>query len=255
MTSPNSEKFTFGLVHGSWHGAWCWEYLQNELESGGHKTIAIELPVEDVNATYDTYADVVADALSGETDPVLVGHSRAGNVIPRVVGKIAVKKLIFLCSSLEYSTLHGYGYEENTSLPLRNPPEYHHGIRWDSDNHTIYDEELAKYYFYHDCNPEQQQWAVKHMRPQRKPVTEPALSSRPAVPHAYIVATEDRIIRPEWSRHIARKYLGVEPVSIESGHSPFLSVPVELAKQIIEISNDEDDIITQYTSEKMGQKK
>jgi hypothetical protein len=27
---------TFGLVHGAWHGAWCWDRLVPELEARGH---------------------------------------------------------------------------------------------------------------------------------------------------------------------------------------------------------------------------
>jgi pimeloyl-ACP methyl ester carboxylesterase len=38
---------TFGLVHGSWHGAWCWERLVPELEARGHRAVAVDLPAED----------------------------------------------------------------------------------------------------------------------------------------------------------------------------------------------------------------
>src|SRR5260221_10947192 len=35
---------TFVLVHGAWHGAWCWERLVPELEARGHASIAMDLP-------------------------------------------------------------------------------------------------------------------------------------------------------------------------------------------------------------------
>jgi pimeloyl-ACP methyl ester carboxylesterase len=35
---------TFLLVHGAWHGAWCWSKLVPELEALGHKTIVFDLP-------------------------------------------------------------------------------------------------------------------------------------------------------------------------------------------------------------------
>jgi len=38
---------TFGLVHGSWHGGWCWERLIPELEARGHRAVAVDLPAED----------------------------------------------------------------------------------------------------------------------------------------------------------------------------------------------------------------
>ena len=54
---------TFALVHGAWHGAWCWEQLTPELEALGHRVIAMDLPCDDGAATFDDYADVVCDAV------------------------------------------------------------------------------------------------------------------------------------------------------------------------------------------------
>ena len=46
---------------------------------------------------------------------------------------------------------------------------------------------------------------------------------------AYIVCTQDAVIRPAWQRHLARDVLGVEPLELEAGHSPMLERPRELA--------------------------
>jgi len=35
------------LVHGSYHGAWCWDLLRPELEQLGHRVIAMDLPISD----------------------------------------------------------------------------------------------------------------------------------------------------------------------------------------------------------------
>ena len=47
---------TFGLVHGSWHGAWCWERLVPELEARGHRAVAVDLPAEDPAAGLTRHA-------------------------------------------------------------------------------------------------------------------------------------------------------------------------------------------------------
>ena len=39
---------TFALVHGAWHGAWCWERLIEPLRERGHGAIAVDLPCDDV---------------------------------------------------------------------------------------------------------------------------------------------------------------------------------------------------------------
>lgn len=76
---------TFALVHGSWHGAWCWELLAPLIEREGHFTAAMDLPCEDASASFETYADVVCAALDGcGDDVVLVGHSLGANTIPLV---------------------------------------------------------------------------------------------------------------------------------------------------------------------------
>src|SRR4051812_2786005 len=35
---------TFVLVHGSWHGAWCWYKVTAALEAAGHRVIVPDLP-------------------------------------------------------------------------------------------------------------------------------------------------------------------------------------------------------------------
>lgn len=67
---------TFGLVHGAWHGAWCWDLLAQELEARGHRAIAVDLPCEDSSAGCAEYAAAVVEALAGVGDDlVVVGHS------------------------------------------------------------------------------------------------------------------------------------------------------------------------------------
>ena len=104
---------TFGLVHGSQHGAWCWERLTPELVARGHDVVAVDLPCDDPEATIATYAACVVDALGGAEEPgperpgaegarsgevVLVGHSLGSLTIPVVATMRPVRHLIFLCS-------------------------------------------------------------------------------------------------------------------------------------------------------------
>ena len=90
----------FVLVHGSYHGAWCWDLLRPELERLGHRAVAVDLPISDPAAAAEAYADVVLGAVDGLTDPVLVGHSMAGLVIPLVAARRPVRRLVFLAAML-----------------------------------------------------------------------------------------------------------------------------------------------------------
>jgi pimeloyl-ACP methyl ester carboxylesterase len=89
---------TFGLVHGAFHGAWCWELLAAELRTLGHETVAMDLPCEDPNAGNQRYAEVVVETLADHGPVVLVGHSLGGLTIPLVAAARPVERMVFLCA-------------------------------------------------------------------------------------------------------------------------------------------------------------
>lgn len=230
------KEITFGLVHGSWHGAWCWKLLQDELAAMNYKSVAIDLPIDDPDADFDDYADVVAKSLEDETNSVLVGHSRAGNVIPRAAAKLATKGLIFLCSSFEPETIRHPVIAEKDLMPPRNNSRFDEGIIRLGSGLTRLDPHIAKELFYHDCPPDVQSWAAEQLRVQRRFRPEPILQAWPNIPQHYIMCRDDRVVNPEWSRYAAQEWLGIEPIEISGGHSPFLSRPRETAELLVALS-------------------
>lgn len=229
--TENSEV-TFGLVHGSWHGAWCWEYLQKELEDKGYKAVAMDLPIDNPDANFDDYAKVATSALANESELILVGHSRAGNIIPRVAGNLAVRKMIFLCSSFEPATIGRPLPEEMNMMPARNNPGFSSGVIPLKNEMTVIEESAAKELLFHDCPKDVQEWAVTQLRPQRRSTNEPTLDQWPEVPQEYILCEDDRVVMPAWSRYAAHNWLHVEPITLPGGHSPFLSRPQQLAQAL-----------------------
>jgi len=92
---------TFALVHGAWHGSWCWESLTPYLTQAGHDVVAPELPSDDGSADFDTYADVVCDALHGcGNDVVVVGHSLGGATAALVAARNPARHLVYLCAAV-----------------------------------------------------------------------------------------------------------------------------------------------------------
>ena len=80
------------LVHGAWHGAWCWAGLQHALDDLGVPSYAIDLPGHGASTAplSDLYGDAehVADVLRTLGTPVvLVGHSYGGAVITEAAGR------------------------------------------------------------------------------------------------------------------------------------------------------------------------
>jgi hypothetical protein len=68
---------TYALIHGAWHGAWCWEPLIPELERRGHRAVAVDLPCDDPYATTMDNAKLVADAIAdADDDGAVFSHCR-----------------------------------------------------------------------------------------------------------------------------------------------------------------------------------
>src|SRR4051812_16197911 len=101
---------TFVLVHGSWHGAWCWYKVVPRLEALGHRAIAVDLPAHGRNrrllrgaVTLRAMTTCVLRVLDTLDEPaILVAHSRSGIVASMVAERRPerVAKLVYLASYL-----------------------------------------------------------------------------------------------------------------------------------------------------------
>ncbi|HEV8315715.1 MAG TPA: alpha/beta hydrolase family protein [Burkholderiaceae bacterium] len=97
----------FVLVHGAWHGAWCWKRVLPGLWAAGHRAFAVTLTGTGERAhqlspsiTLRTHADDVAAVIEAEElqQAVLVGHSYAGMVITAVADRYPERlaRLVYL---------------------------------------------------------------------------------------------------------------------------------------------------------------
>jgi pimeloyl-ACP methyl ester carboxylesterase len=212
---------TFGLVHGAWHGGWVWSTVKTELEARGHHVVAPDLPSDDIEAGTLEYGRVVEQALCGHEDAILVGHSLGGLTI-----------------ALLPARLHVYvaAYVPRPRLSLADLPPEAFGPGF-GDSRVR--DELERSYWPDPVTaardlqypPAAAQLARRLRHQARKPSAEVCpVATLPSVPSVYIVCGEDTAIPPSWQRKVAREELGVVPIELDSGHSPMLSVPGELAE-------------------------
>ncbi|HHG89483.1 MAG TPA: alpha/beta fold hydrolase, partial [Devosia sp.] len=87
---PGTEKrgrnmSTFLLIHGGWHGGWCWDKVKPLLEAEGHTVMAPDLPGHGDDTTpisevsMDLYARATVEFAAQALEPVIVvGHSMTG---------------------------------------------------------------------------------------------------------------------------------------------------------------------------------
>ncbi len=226
---------TFVLVHGAWHGAWCWDRLVPELRARGHDTVTMDLPVDDAAATFETYADVVGEACREVPDVVLVGHSLGGMVLPLVSARRPVRAQVFLCAVVPNP--HGMPWEDAPPMGSRD-----YGTEQDEDGALVFrSSAAATAIFYADCAPADAAWAYERLRPFRnrslwdRPYP---LTTWPGARSAGITCTDDLAIYADYQRAVLRDRLRVEPVELPGHHSPFLARPAALANVLVEIADE-----------------
>ena len=106
----DSDLTSFVLVHGAWHGGWCWRQTAERLRADGHEVLTPTLTglgerrhLMSESVDLALHIEDVANVLFFEDleDVVLVGHSYAGLVIPGVANKHAnrIRHLVFLDAS------------------------------------------------------------------------------------------------------------------------------------------------------------
>jgi pimeloyl-ACP methyl ester carboxylesterase len=216
---------TFALVHGQCQGGWCWNLLVDELARRGHESVAPDLPCDDTTATWDTFAEVITNALSGVDDPVLVGHSLGAMTIALVARRRPVKLLVYLCPSTPVAT-------PSPGMP----PSFQEATRdvgkSDELGRDWWQPEEAARLIYRHLDPALATWAAERLRPEADHGTFP-LPAPPKLPSVYFYATDDEIYTPESRRWAARNIFGVEPIEIAGGHFPMLERPSELADLLV----------------------
>ncbi|MEI9852709.1 MAG: alpha/beta fold hydrolase [Sphingomonas sp.] len=105
--SAGEGPFTFMLVHGAWHGGWCWREVATILRARGHIVHAPTLTGlcershlyrDDIDLSLHV-ADVVNEMLWHDlTDVVLCGHSYGGMVVTGVAERLAerIRSIVYL---------------------------------------------------------------------------------------------------------------------------------------------------------------
>jgi pimeloyl-ACP methyl ester carboxylesterase len=118
---------TFVLVHGAWHGGWCWRRVADALEKKGHKVFAptmtglgacSHLLSKDVNLA--THITDIVNFIEWEnlSDIVLVGHSYGGMIINGVAEKMPNKiaSIVFLDA---FVPANGESLADTASQPVK----------------------------------------------------------------------------------------------------------------------------------------
>jgi pimeloyl-ACP methyl ester carboxylesterase len=223
----------FLLLHGACHGGWCWDAVAASLRERGHRSVAPDLPCEDLTAGPSQYADAALDSLDGTRpdEVVVVAHSLGGLTAPVLARRLPVRRMVFVAGIVGAP---GHSLEQLADVDDdRDGPLDSDDIETDAEHRFRFSAAGAQRLLFHDCEPATAAAAASRLRFQRSLWTAVAdFDAWPDVETVSVVCTQDRVVNPAWSERVARERLGVEPVRLDSGHSPWLSRPAELTDVI-----------------------
>lgn len=233
---------TYVLIHGAWHGAWCWEKVIPLLEAEGNKVHAIDLPahgadrtpIEQVNVK--AYRDRVCSLLDEMDQPViLVGHSMGGIVISEAAEQRPdkVKSLVYVSAFL---------LKNNESINDLNhlEPEViaKSFVTTDGVAFSVNDTGV-KELFYGNTKDDDLERAKSLLRPENfveVSSTKLNLTGRfGSITRYYVENLMDKAIPIEFQRRMYSESPCKKVFTIDTDHSPFYSAPEELASILLSV--------------------
>lgn len=229
---------TFVLLHGAWHGGWCWERVAEPLRARGHR---VTTPTQTglgerrhlMSAAIDliTFRDDLVNHVLAEdlTDVILVGHSFGGNAVSAAAETIPerISKLIYLDS-----TLLGPGERLVDHLSPGKLAERVRAFEASSDGLSIVPPPAGVFGV---LRPEDIAWVQPRLTPHPiSTMVAPSPLTRPpgaGLPARYIACTDPQYHPPDRVRGWA-DMLGCSVETLATGHDAMVTDPLSLLEAL-----------------------
>lgn len=229
----------FVLVHGAWHGAWCWRRVLPALWSAGHRAFAVSLSgvgerahLAPKSITLDTHIADVVNVIEAEEllDAILVGHSYAGIVITGVAARAAarLRHLVYLDAVVPLSgESWSCGHAPETRAARRQAIAEHEALP--APDPAIF-----------GLTGADAAWVARRQTPHPGAVYDAKLefdAERIArLPRTFISCTAPQLATIDASRARARSQPGWNFVELATGHDPMISAPESLLRVLLALA-------------------
>jgi pimeloyl-ACP methyl ester carboxylesterase len=239
---------SFILIHGSWHGGWCFDDVKALLEAQGHEVIAPDLPgmggdeATLAAVTLESWTAFTAELCrkASQKPVVLAGHSRGGLIISQAaeIAHEAIDRLVYICAMMLPSGMSRSEFKQTEETN----PAFDQLIELVANGHgsKIVGPNPGAV-FAQRSPPEKVRDAMQRL------VTEPHgprsarlhLTSEKwgSIPRTYIECIHDLTIPISSQRKMLALLPGAAVVTLDADHSPFLSRPFELAVALLAVAD------------------
>ena len=217
---------TFVLIPGAGGTASFWYRVVPLLEAAGHEAIAVDLPGPDESAGLPEYTGLVAAAIGGRRDVVLVAQSMGAFTAPMVCARVPVDRLVLLNAMIPRpGETPGEWWGNTGSEEARVAAAREGGYPATLDLETC---------FLHDLPAEVLDSGQVSGQPEADiAFGQPCAIERwPAVPTRVIAGRGDRLFPLDFQRRVAKDRLGLDVDVVPGGHLAALSFPAELSAQL-----------------------
>lgn len=230
----------FVLVHGAWHGAWCWKKILPGLWSAGHRAFAVTLTGTGERAhqlapgiTLRTHIDDAAAVIEAEElqQAIVVGHSYGGMVITALADRMPqrIARLVYLDAvvplpgecwssthSAETQAQRRQAIAATAGIPPADPVLF-------------------------GLTGEDAQWVARRQTPQPGGVYDDPLyfdaARVAALPRTFIDCHAPALATIAVMRERVRRQPGWQVLEIATGHDAMISAPQELLRLLLSMTS------------------
>ena len=237
---------TFVLVHGAFHGGWCWRAVASALRDAGHSVFTPTLTglgerrhLMSAALTIDTFVADITNLIESEdlSDLTLVGHSFGGTVISGVADRMPhrLRRLVYLdaVTPLAGKSLFDMMPDAERSARMAALSQLPNG-------ETQVPAPAAKHFGIDDAATAA--WVDRRLTPHPTGgYTSPVVLRNPianGVPAVYIRCTAPVFPINDPCAAFAASQPGWQYLEIATGHDAMISAPAEVASLLLSLEED-----------------